>query len=83
MILLHNVVQEFHLPEFRKVPERLLLLQSFCRSGVSGILVDRDGLWTDRMRLFQRIMEGILCSSRISPGREQEVDCFPAASTAR
>jgi hypothetical protein len=68
VILLDDVIQELHLSELRKAPEFSTPLHGFDRDRVSGILVDRDGTWTDRMFLLQRFAEEPPCRSGISLG---------------
>ena len=46
--------------DFGKAPKRPLPLHGFCRDRVSGVLVDGNGPWIDRMRLSQGLAEKAL-----------------------
>ena len=79
VILLDDVIQELHLPDFGKAPEFSALLHGFCRDWIGGILVDREGSRIGRMRLLQRLPEKASCRGGIPLGREQKVDRLPVS----
>lgn len=74
VILLNDVVQELHLPEFGETPELSGTLHSLRRYRIGGILVDRDSPRIDCMCLRQGFPEEALGSSRITLTRQQKVN---------
>src|SRR3954451_1843876 len=65
VILLDNVIQKLHLPEFGKPPELAGTFHSLRRNWIGSVLVDRDGPRIDRVWLPQGLPEEAPGGSRI------------------
>ena len=74
MVLFHDVVQVFALPQSRETPELADSLHVSHRTRVGRVFVYRDCARVNGVRLGQRLTEEPLCRTRIPPGGEQEVD---------
>src|SRR5208283_1334824 len=77
VILLHDVVQVFALPQTGPAPEFAIPLHLRDRPGVGRVLVDRQGARTDGVRSGERLAEEPLRRGRIPPRRQQEIDRLP------
>src|SRR3954462_9967164 len=79
VILLHDIVQVFHLSQSRPTPQLAISLHLGGRFRIGRVLVHRDGARVDRVRLRQGLAEEPLGRLGVAPGREQEVDRLAAA----
>ena len=82
VILLDDVIQELHLPQFGKAPEFSLTFHGFRRNRVCSVLVHRDGAWMTVWACFSAFRNNRrAAAARLGESRKSMV--CPLASTAR
>ena len=77
VILLDDVIEIFALPDASAAPEFAVSLHIRYRSGIGGVLVDRERARVHDMRLRERLAKEPLRRGRIPPSRQQKVDRLP------